>query len=261
MQTEAVVNHIVDWLKAYVQNSGLNGFVIGISGGIDSAVTATMGALTGVPVLCLEMPIHQEPNQDQRAADYVADLKGRFPNVSSLRIDLSAAFDATKNSFPPTDSEQLGLALANTRSRLRMITLYHFATLHKSLVLGTGNKVEDFGIGFYTKYGDGGVDISPIADLLKTQVYQIGQFLGVLEAILQAPPTDGLWNDDRTDESQIGATYPELEWAMQAYENGVTANQLRGREQEVFLIYSRFHKANQHKMLPIPVCLIPEHLK
>lgn len=261
MQTEAVVNHIVGWLKAYLQKSNLSGFVIGVSGGIDSAVTATLGALTGAPVLCLEMPIHQELKQDQRAAHFVASLKQRFPNVSGMRIDLSAAFDATKNSFPTTDNERLGLALANTRSRLRMTTLYQFATLEQALVLGTGNKVEDFGIGFYTKYGDGGVDVSPIADLLKTEVYELGKFLKVPEAILVAPPTDGLWNDDRTDESQIGATYPELEWAMEAYSKGTPDTSFTNRQREVLGIFSKFHKANQHKMVPIPVCEIPEALK
>lgn len=261
MQTAAVVQHITDWLKDYLKSSGLNGFVIGVSGGIDSAVTATLGALTGAPVLCLEMPIHQEITQDRRAGAYVKALEQRFSNVKGLRVDLTNAFEATRNSFPPSDHANLGLALANTRSRLRMLTLYHFATLEKSLVLGTGNKVEDFGVGFYTKYGDGGVDLSPIADLMKTEVYELGRFLGVSKEIMDAAPTDGLWNDDRTDESQMGATYPELEWAMREVAKGAKATDFSGRHREVFEIYSRLHNANKHKMNPIPVCVIPEQLK
>jgi NAD+ synthase len=261
MQTAAVVEHISHWLKDYLEASGLEGFVIGVSGGIDSAVTATLGALTGAPVLCLEMPIHQEITQDQRASAYVKDLQQRFPNVSGLRIDLTDAFEATRKSFPPTDSANLGLALANTRSRLRMLSLYHFATINKRLVLGTGNKVEDFGVGFYTKYGDGGVDLSPIADLMKTEVYELGKYLGVSKEILEAAPTDGLWNDDRTDESQMGATYPELEWAMQQVAKGAQAGDFSGRNREVFEIYARLNRANQHKMRPIPVCVIPENLQ
>ena len=138
-----------------------------------------------------------------------------------------------------------------------MTTLYYFAALKGYLVAGTGNKVEDFGVGFYTKYGDGGVDLSPIADLLKTQVYELGRFLGVSEEIMKAPPTDGLWGDDRTDEDQIGASYPELEWAMKMQDEGKTADDFLGREKEVFLIFTRFNKANRHKMVPIPVCKIP----
>ena len=153
------------------------------------------------------------------------------------------------------------MALANTRARLRMTTLYYFAALKKYLVAGTGNKVEDFGIGFFTKYGDGGVDLSPIADLLKSEVYALAEFLGVNDEIIQAAPTDGLWGDHRTDEDQIGASYPELEWAMQMKAKGKTADDFSGREKEVFLIFRKFNSANGHKMIPIPVCEIPESLK
>jgi NAD+ synthase len=163
--------------------------------------------------------------------------------------------------LPKVDNEEERfMSLANTRARLRMTTLYYFAALQKYLVAGTGNKVEDFGIGFYTKYGDGGVDLSPIADLLKTEVYEIGRFLGVSESILKAAPTDGLWGDQRTDEDQIGASYPELEWAMRMQEEGKTAEEFSGREKEVFLIFIRYNSANKHKMVPIPVCEIPAGL-
>ena len=153
------------------------------------------------------------------------------------------------------------MSLANTRARLRMTSLYYFAALQKLLVAGTGNKVEDFGVGFFTKYGDGGVDLSPIADLLKTEVYELASFLGINQEILEAPPTDGLWGDDRTDEDQIGASYPELEWAMEMDAKGQNAEDFKGRQREVFEIYKKFNTVNRHKMLPIPVCTIPQSLK
>jgi NAD+ synthase len=261
MHVQKVTEYIVDWLAGYAAGSGLKGFVIGVSGGIDSAVTSTLGALTNLPVICLEMPIHQEAQQDNRAADHVKWLKSRHPNVSSHRIDLTDTFEAFKHAQPMLSGERAKLSLANTRSRLRMTNLYHLATTHQYLVLGTGNKVEDFGVGFYTKYGDGGVDISPIADLVKSEVYAIGKHLNVSEAILNAPPTDGLWDDGRTDEDQIGATYPELEWAMQQLESGLGPQHFEGRQKEVFEIYLKHNKVNRHKMIPIPVCIIPNELK
>ena len=164
--------------------------------------------------------------------------------------------------LPAVENEEMRfMALANTRARLRMTTLYYFAGLNGYLVAGTGNKVEDFGVGFYTKYGDGGVDVSPIADLLKTEVWELGRVLGVNEEIIEAAPTDGLWGDNRTDEDQIGASYPELEWAMQMDDDGKTAKDFSGRQKEVFTIYKKFNTANQHKMIPIPVCEIPHALK
>ena len=167
-------------------------------------------------------------------------------------------FDRFIDAVPPEeDSENRSRSLVNTRARLRMTTLYYFAQLHNYLVAGTGNKVEDFGIGFYTKYGDGGVDLSPIADLMKTEVFALGKTLGVCQSILDAPPTDGLWNDNRTDEDQIGATYPELEWAM-TFEG--EDDNLTNRQREVLTIYRSFHRANRHKMIPIPVCEIPKEL-
>ena len=262
MQTEKVVDHIVNWLKDYATNAGMNGFVLGISGGIDSAVTSALCAKTGLRTLCLEMPIHQHADHVTRAQEHIGWLKQHYANVSNLEVNLTPVFDNFKKVVPKVEaSEALDLTLANTRARLRMSTLYYFAGLHSYLVAGTGNKVEDFGVGFYTKYGDGGVDLSPIADLMKTEVYEIAKFLGITEEIVTAAPTDGLYGDTRTDEDQIGASYPELEWAMEEAENGKSVEDFEGRKKEVFKIYESRHHANSHKMNPIPVCTIPVNLK
>lgn len=262
MNTDKVTQHIVNWLSDYAKNANSKGFVVGISGGIDSAVTSTLAALTGLPVICVEMPIHQDKTQEQRGLNHIAFLKKNFKNVSLVRIDLTTVFDSFKTSTPQQNETDLqNLAFANTRSRLRMTTLYYVAQINSSLVLGTGNKVEDFGIGFYTKYGDGGVDLSPIADLYKTEVYALGKHLNIIEEILLAPPTDGLFGDGRTDEDQIGASYPELEWAMKAIEkNNYNQTNFTVREQQVFEIYNRLNRINQHKMNVIPVCEIPKNL-
>ena len=261
MQTEKVVDHIVNWLKDYATNAKMKGFTIGISGGIDSAVTSTLCAKTGLDLLCLEMPIHQEANQVSRASRHIDWLKSNFEQVSNLEVKLTPVFDSLVASVPPVENEQdRFMALANTRARLRMTTLYYFAGLKGYLVAGTGNKVEDFGVGFYTKYGDGGVDLSPIADLMKSEVYEIAKYLGINDEIIQAAPTDGLWGDDRTDEDQIGASYPELEWAMKMQDSGKSLESFTGREREVFSIFKKLNTINQHKMLPIPVCEIPKAL-
>ncbi len=259
MKTHHVIDHIVDWLGAYCGNSGLKGFVIGVSGGIDSAVTSTLCAKTGREVLALNMPIYQNPGQESLSMRHIQWLEENYPNVRGIKADLSKAFSSLEETLPPDIQD--GLTMANTRSRLRMLTLYAFASHHRMLVAGTGNKVEDFGVGFYTKYGDGGVDLSPIADLMKSQVYELGRALGVHEGIINAPPTDGLWSDNRTDESQIGATYAELEWAMQFMEAAGDEAGLNTREKEVLKIFRRFNASNRHKMLPIPVCRIPDSLK
>ncbi|MBC9798044.1 NAD(+) synthase [Sinomicrobium weinanense] len=262
MKTEKVTDHIVQWLKDYALNANINGFVIGISGGIDSAVTSTLCARTGLPLLCLEMPIHQAENQVTRALKHIEWLKEHYDGVSMESVNLTPVFDSLVNAFPGVEKEEdRFMTLANTRARLRMTTLYYFAALRGYLVAGTGNKVEDFGVGFYTKYGDGGVDLSPIADLLKTEVYEIAEHLGIIEEIRTAAPTDGLWGDNRTDEDQIGATYPELEWAMKMDEEGKKPEDLEGRPREVLEIYRRLNRANKHKMVPIPVCEIPAELK
>jgi len=261
MQTEKVVNHIVNWLKDYATNAGVNGFVIGISGGIDSAVTSTLCAKTGLNVLCVEMPIHQAKSHVTRAQEHIAQLKLRFDNVTNTRTNLTPVFEEFKTEISLNgDQATVDMALANTRARLRMTTLYYYAGLYKLLVAGTGNKVEDFGVGFYTKYGDGGVDLSPIADLMKSEVYKLGVFLEVPESIMKAAPSDGLFGDTRSDEDQIGASYPELEWAMKMDDAGKTEKDFLGREQEVFKIYKRFNSANKHKMIPIPICKIPTQL-
>lgn len=260
MKTQAIIKHIVKWLKDYAKENKQNGFVVGVSGGIDSAVTSTLCAKTGLRVLCLEMPIHQDPNQVSRAKKHIDNLQHQFANVSSLRVDLTETFETFKSAVPKTpDTDQKSLSLANTRARFRMSTLYYFAALHGYLVAGTGNKVEDFGVGFYTKYGDGGVDLSPIADLMKSEVYALGGELNIIEDILTAAPTDGLFGDSRSDEDQLGATYDELEWAMRLEDRN--HNDLNPRQQEVLKIYQKLNQANQHKMQPIPVCEIPPELK
>jgi NAD+ synthase len=262
MNAEKVSEHIVNWLKNYAIDAKVNGFVIGISGGIDSAVTSVLCAKTGFKTVCVEMPIHQAESQVSRALEHINHLKGTFSNVSSVKIDLTSTFEDFKKQTPSVkNTSTLDLALANTRARLRMTTLYYVAGLDGLLVAGTGNKVEDFGVGFYTKYGDGGVDLSPIADLLKSEVYELATYLGVTKSIQDAQPTDGLFGDSRTDEDQIGASYDELEWAMQMLENGKNISNFDGRKLEVFKIYTRLNTINQHKMLPIPICKISDDLK
>ncbi len=259
MKTDKIIDYIVKWLKTYCDNFRLNGFVIGVSGGIDSAVTSTLCAMTGKDIVALSMPIYQSPDQLSLSKEHINWLEQRFDRVKGVTMDLTAIFQSLEKTLP--SDIQDGLTMANTRSRTRMITLYAFATHHKMLVAGTGNKVEDFGVGFYTKYGDGGVDLSPIADLMKTEVYAVGEKLGIIEAVLNAPPTDGLWTDNRTDESQIGASYAEMEWAMAHEANPAGENELSERQKKVFCIYQTFHDSNKHKMLPIPVCRIPDSLR
>lgn len=261
-QSEKINQHIVKWLLDYATNAKVKGFVVGISGGIDSALTSTLCAQTGLPTLCVEMPIHQAESHVNRANEHIDQLKNRFPNVFNERADLTPIFETFKNQVPSSENEAiLNLSLANTRARLRMTTLYYFAGIHSLLVAGTGNKVEDFGVGFFTKYGDGGVDVSPIADLMKSEVRKLAAFLKVPESILKAKPTDGLFGDDRSDEDQIGANYDELEWAMLQMENDKTLEDFSGREAQVFSIYKRLNTINQHKMNPIPVCEIPKNFK
>ncbi|QBN18801.1 NAD(+) synthase [Flavobacterium nackdongense] len=262
IQVEKVNAHIVNWLKTYAENAKVNGFVVGISGGVDSAVTSTLCAQTGLPTLCVEMPIHQAPSQVNRGREHIEQLMTRFSNVTTIEADLTAVFENFKSIVPTVpDLDKVNLSLANTRARLRMTTLYYFAGIHGLLVAGTGNKVEDFGVGFYTKYGDGGVDLSPIADLMKSDVYALGEYLQIPASILQASPTDGLFGDDRTDEDQLGASYDELEWAMLEEEQGKSADDFAGREKIVFEIYKKLNASNQHKMREIPVCFVSNDIK
>ncbi|MCL4155734.1 UNVERIFIED_CONTAM: hypothetical protein GTU68_005828 [Idotea baltica] len=259
LKQKETIAFIVDWLKGYCEKAGLKGFVVGVSGGIDSALTSTLCAETGLDVICLNMPIYQAPNQRARSSKHIDWLDDRYPNVKGQTIDLTPTFQSMEENFPSDIQDDL--TMANARARLRMTTLYAFAGHEKMLVAGTGNKVEDFGVGFYTKYGDGGVDLSPIADLYKSEVFALSAELGVIDEILQAAPTDGLWGDDRTDEDQIGASYDELEWSMEYLRKGKDESTLEGRQAEVMKLYQRLNRINQHKMVAIPVCELPSLLR
>jgi len=258
MKTANIITHITHWLKEYSESSKTKGFVIGISGGIDSAVTSALCALTGKPVLCIKMPIHQYNSEFNRSKEHIEWLKSKFSNVQSVNVKLSDTFDTLSGSI--AEKIKSDLTMANIRARIRMTTLYAYAGSNGMLVAGTGNKIEDFGVGFFTKYGDGGVDISPIADLMKSEVFALAKELGIVYSIQNALPTDGLWADGRNDEDQLGASYDELEWAMEQYAMS-TENRFDNRQKDVFEIFTRLHRANQHKMQAIPVCLIPEGLK
>lgn len=258
MKKKEIIDHIVNWLKEYSDKSKTNGFVIGISGGIDSAVTSTLCAMTRKKVIVLNLPILQHKFEFDRSSEHINWLKKNFKNVESETVELSDVFKGFERDLPKNIQDFL--TMANVRSRMRMITLYAFASHHKLLVAGTGNKIEDFGIGFFTKYGDGGVDLSPIADLTKTEVYSLAEELKIVSSIQTARPTDGLYADNRTDEDQIGATYPELEWAMDYSEHKQNFT-LSDREKLVLEIYESRNRANKHKMISIPVCKIPLDLK
>jgi len=243
---------IIDWLLEYLNNSKCNGFVVGVSGGVDSALTSTLCAMTGKKTIVVSMPIHQETTQHSRSVKHINWLCSNFSNVEQITLDLSSAYDIFSNLAISSE-----LALANTRSRLRMVSLYLLANTHNLLVAGTGNKVEDYGVGFFTKYGDGGVDISPIADLLKSEVRLMAKELGILDELVNAIATDGLWSDNRSDEDQIGATYDELEWALKYYDKfGFKLENLSEREKEVLTIYIKRHISNKHKLELPPVCYL-----
>lgn len=252
-----VSEYITAWLRDYCDKAGLSGFIVGISGGIDSALTSTLCARTGKRTLLVNMPIRQSAAEFERAVNHIKDLTKKYPNAEGLEVNLTDIFELIEKTYP-SETINNHLAMANTRARLRMTTLYALGQTHGCLVAGTGNKIEDFGVGFFTKYGDGGVDISPIADLTKSQVKELAAHLGVIDEIIQAKPTDGLWGDGRSDEDQLGATYPELEWAMDFTGDEET---LSIRQKEVLGIYRRLHKINKHKMEPIPVCIIPKEHK
>lgn len=258
MNTDKITSHLVSWLKDYAEKANVKGYVIGVSGGVDSAVVSTLCAMTGLKTLLLEMPIRQKKDDVNRAWEHITDLQSKFNNVEAKSVDLTPTFevlDLTLKNGESAHSEPL--AEANTRSRLRMLTLYYYAQTNGLLVCGTGNKVEDFGIGFYTKYGDGGVDVSPVADLYKTEIYTLSKSLNLVKSIQEAVPTDGLWDVERTDEQQIGATYAELE-AIQKEFGTKTEADYNGRALEVYQIFKRMNTAAQHKINPIPVCDIPE---
>ena len=240
-------NQISDWLKDYIKDSNLKAFVVGISGGIDSAVTSTLCAMTGFKTYAVIMPIHQNPDETDRGIEHCNWLKRKFNDIEIIKLDLTDSYETLIKNIPK--NFKTDLSLANTRARIRMSTLYLIAGGSSGIVAGTGNKIEDFGVGFFTKYGDGGVDISPIADLMKSDVYKLAKDMGVADSILKAKPTDGLWDDKRTDEDQLGVSYDDLEWAM-SYdkEENITKEQ-----EEILKIYNKFRKANMHKMKPIPI--------
>tara|TARA_B100000965_G_scaffold59581_1_gene45647 strand:+ start:29468 stop:30253 length:786 start_codon:yes stop_codon:yes gene_type:complete len=260
MKTSETIQFIVDWIINYKKTNNINGLVVGVSGGIDSALTSTLCGLTGIKTLCLNMPIKQNKNQYLRAQGHIKWLKNKFNNIDSIDIDLTKVFNQFKLTVENSSSKN-ELALANSRSRIRMMTLYYYASIDNSIVVGTGNKVEDFGIGFYTKYGDGGVDISPIADLMKSEVFQMSKLLEINDDILKAKPTDGLWDDDRSDEEQIGASYTDLENVMNMLEKGIEPDTFEKELKIIYDIYIKYHKTNKHKMIDIPVCKIPEEYK
>lgn len=253
-------NKISDWLKEYLTNAKLSSFIVGVSGGIDSAVASTLAAKTGHPTYVVSLPIHQDKTQLERANNHIECLQQKYPNVIPMEIDLTRTYNKLIDTLTPSSlpsqtnwKHPTEIANANTRARLRMTTLYSLAATYEGLVVGTGNKIEDFGVGFFTKYGDGGVDISPIADLYKSEVYTLGAELGVSDEIIEAAPTDGLWADGRTDEEQLGATYEELEWAMNWFEIGDENTPISEKENQILNIYLRHHLRNKHKMIPIPI--------
>lgn len=297
MDTVFTADQIVRWLDKQLRESGQKGFVVGVSGGLDSAVVSTLCAMTGHPVICASLPIYQKTELADR---HIAWLTARYPNVSGSKIDLSYTLDRFEHDIWESifsynrhsdEASTCDLVSANLKSRLRMCTLYTFANASGFLVAGTGNKVEDFGTGFFTKHGDGGVDLSPIGDLLKSEVRLLAIHLGIADEIVQASPTDGLWPDGRTDEQQIGASYDELERAMTAYSrmemtmsspdlmgffdslnlekydqtlsiftnvlvNGKAHTGMTKRDLEVLQIYHKRHTTNRHKMQMPPVCFV-----
>ena len=244
MNPREKVKYISNWIKSYVEQmpNKAQSLVIGISGGIDSSVSSTLSAMTGLKTIVLTMPIKQKENQHDLSLKHQEWLTKKFKNVEAHTISLDNLFETFSSTLNKFDNEH---GYANSRARLRMTTLYQVAAANKGIVVGTGNKVEDFGVGFYTKYGDGGVDISPIADCNKTEVWELGKELGILKEIIDAPPTDGLWDDGRTDEGQLGFNYSELEDAM-SNPNSPHRDQ-----------YEKIRNQNLHKMEPIPVCKIP----
>ena len=244
MNSSEKIKYISNWIKSYVDQmpNKAESLVIGISGGIDSSVSSTLSAMTGMKTIVLTMPIRQKDTQHDLSLKHQEWLTNKFENVEAHTISLDKLFESFSSTLNKFDNEH---GFANSRARLRMATLYQVAAANKGIVVGTGNKVEDFGVGFYTKYGDGGVDISPIADCNKTEVWQLGKELGILKEIIDAPPTDGLWDDGRTDEGQLGFKYQDLEDAMK------NPNSPHRKE------YEKIRKQNLHKMEPIPVCKIP----
>ena len=252
MNTTERIQRITSWIGHYADTNNIESLVVGVSGGIDSAVVSTLCAMTGKPTHVLSMPIRQKQEQHDKSVEHCLSLMNRYENVYWETIDLTDAFESFEKLFTSDN----GLSFANSRARLRMTTLYHVAQERNGIVVGTGNKVEDFGVGFYTKYGDGGVDISPIADCLKTEVWDMGRELDVRKDIIDAAPTDGLWDDARTDEDQLGMTYPELETAMMYSEQDIKPTDTK--ELKNLMKFLSIQQRAKHKMEPIPVCKLGE---
>ena len=248
-----VEKRILKWIEKYVKDNQLQSLVVGVSGGIDSAVVSTLCAKVRVPVFALGMPIHQDSTQESMSDFHLAWLEEKYPNVKKIKIALTDLFETFKKTMGDYSHDEL--ALANTRSRLRMTTLYQIAGKYNGIVVGTGNKVEDYGVGFFTKYGDGGVDIAPIADLYKTEVRRLGEYLGVDKRFIEAVPTDGLWDDKRSDEDQLGATYADLEEVMEKLAPGGSEyceDNYELYKGGVYDVYKKWNTMNKHKMEPIP---------
>ena len=245
MNSDKKITYISNWIKDYAISLPFNppSLIIGVSGGIDSAVTSTLCAKTGLKTIAVSMPIKQNQSQYDLSLKHLKWLEDSFDNVEIMTIELDEVFKSFELTMTNFNNK---LAFANSRSRLRMVTLYQIAQSNKGIVVGTGNKVEDFGVGFYTKYGDGGVDISPIADCTKTDVWNMGKSLGIMNEIIEAAPTDGLWDDSRNDESQLGLTYEQIEEAM------------NNSNSKYYDKYLKIREPNLHKMKPIPVCIIPK---
>ena len=245
MNSDKKIEHISNWIKEYISSLNFQSpsLIIGVSGGIDSAVTSTLCCKTGFRTIAVSMPIKQNASQHDLSLKHLDWLNANFNNVDTMIIELDDVFKSFEKTMTDFNNK---LAFANSRSRLRMVTLYQIAQANNGIVVGTGNKVEDFGVGFYTKYGDGGVDISPIADCTKTDVWNIGKSLGIINEIIEAAPTDGLWDDSRNDESQLGLTYKQIEEAM------------NNPSSSYFEKYTKIRKPNLHKMKPIPVCILPK---
>lgn len=269
-----VEKRIVFFLKEEAKKAKMEGYVIGISGGVDSAVVSTLAAKTGLKLYTIQMPIHQKSDEVIRATNHIKWLIKNYSNVFAIDCELTSTFDSFLSVVEKNDDpEKQHMAEANTRSRLRMTALYYHASIKRCLVLGTGNKIEDFGVGFFTKYGDGGVDVSPIGDLMKSEVRELGMYMGVSEEIINAIPTDGLWDNGATDEEQLKASYDELEFSMNFIsshggehllscdDNQIESfmkTQFSPREIEVVKIYKQRHNSNLHKIKPIPICDLSE---
>ena len=253
MKTKQQINHIVKWIRSYATKNKIDTLVVGVSGGIDSAVVSTLCARTGLYVIAVSMPIRQSEHTHDLSVRHGEWLKEQAELVDHYVIDLTPTFEQFEHATRVFSDE---LAYANSRARLRMATLYQLAQANNGIVVGTGNKVEDFGVGFYTKYGDGGVDISPIGDCMKTEVWAMGRELGVIQDIIDAAPTDGLWADGRTDEDQLGMTYADLETAMHIDEGRIQCNDKSSNSN--LKRYREIRARNLHKMQPIPVCQIPK---